>query len=161
MNEEYLNPNLTKNRYIYNITRDWYNPETVHVHKYPIIQSNNELTYYKVPGSKVLCCINNFRILDDLDKVTNVLAENKRCCSIFCLEDPGHSYEDKQTLLSIARKKEDLIEDLKKLNLLKDGVEDVIRRKNNEKEDLIRKIALAEKGLKQISMLESEKTCTE
>ena len=160
MNEEYLNPNLPKNRYIYNITREWNNPEIVHVHKYPIIYSNKEMTYYKRPGAITLCSISNIHILDDLDKVTNALAKNTRYCDIFCLENPGHSYTEKQILLSVAAKKEDLIKELEKLNNLKNSVEDSIRRNNREREELIYKIDLAEKNLKQMSILESEKTCT-
>lgn len=159
MSEEYMNPNLEKNRYIYNITRggDYNLPGGIwvhgfiNVHKYPIIYSNKEMTYYKVPGSTTLCSISNLYILDDLDKVTNALAKNTRYCNIYCLEDPGHSYLDKQTLLSVARKKEDLVKELEKLNLMKDNVEDKIKSNNREREELIRKIDLAEKTLKQIS----------
>lgn len=150
MSEEYMNPNLEKNRYIYNIMKGWSDYDTINVRKYPIIYSNKDMTYYKVPGSMTLCSVSNFDILDDLDKVSNALAKNRRYCNIFCLVDPGHSYVDKQTLLSIARKKEDMIKELDKLNSRKSEIELNMEKETKERELIIFKIDKIEKELKEI-----------
>lgn len=154
MSEEYINPSQPKNRYIYNIFRDYYNRETVHVHKYPIIYSNEKMTYYKVPGSMTLCSINSYRVFDDLDKVTNALARDTRYCNIFCYENPGHSYEDKQTLLSIAHKKEDLIKELDKFNSKKSMIELNMEKETKERESIICKIDKIKKELKKIGTID-------
>ncbi len=150
MSEEYLNPNLKKNRYIYNIMKGWSDCDTIHVRKYPIIYSNKEMTYYKVPGSTMLGGISNFEVLDDLDKVSYALAKNTRYCNIFCLEDPGHSFMDKQALLSVARKKKDLVKELEKLHSRKSEIDFNMEKETKEKELIIFKIDKIEKELKEI-----------
>lgn len=150
MSEEFINPSQPKNRYIYSISRDWNNPEIIHILKYPIIYSNKTMTYFKMPGSDSLGSVYSINIMNTLEEVSNILARDRKFCSIFCLENPGHTFEDKENLLGRAKRKKDLVQKLDALNKEKINIENQIRGLIAKKEFNASDISKIEKEIKKI-----------
>lgn len=89
VSEEYINPNIPKNRYIYELRME---DDFVHVRKYPIIYENKEYAYFKTPGSKTLDsmpCVyvyqNSSKAIPELARRVNLVSST---CHVYCWEDP-------------------------------------------------------------------------
>ena len=150
MSEEFINPSQPKNRYIYNIRRNWNTPEIIHIYKYSIIYSNKTITYYKIPGSGSLGSIYNIHIVNTLEEASDIFARQRGYCDIYCLENPGHSLKDKENFLGRVERKKDLVQKLDALNKEKIDIENQIKGLIAKKEFNTLDISKIEKEIKRI-----------
>ena len=85
-----------------------------------------------------------------MEEASNILARDREFCSIFCLENPGHTFEDKENLLGRAKRKKDLVQKLDTLNKEKNDIENQIRSLIAKKEFNAFDISKIEKEIKMI-----------
>lgn len=139
MTEEYIHPNIPKNKYIYELQME---DDIVHVRKYPVIYENKEYAYFKTPGSKQLDFMpktsvyqNSSKAIPELARRVNLISYT---CKVYCWEDPGHTKDDREGLRKTVAARKAIAEKLKQTQ---DELDKVQRMYNNlqEKREYLQK----------------------
>ena len=139
MAEEYINPNIPKNRYIYELQMK---DGIVYVRKYPVIYKNKEYVYFKTPGSRRLGVAsyvyqNSSEAIPELARRAALVS--CKCC-VYCWEDPGHTKDDRGKLQKTVTAKKAIAEKLKQAKDALNRVKDMCNDLQKKKEDLQRQV---------------------
>lgn len=155
MAEEYIHPNIPKNRYIYELRME---DDIVHVRKYPVIYENKEYAYFKTPGDKLLDYMPKTDIYQNSSKAIPELARRVNLvsctCRVYCWEDPGHTKDDREKLQKTITAKKAIAEKLKQMQDELDKTQRMYNNLQERREYLQKRVFSLEKELKNLEELE-------
>lgn len=159
MAEEFIHPNIPKNRYLYVIRRL---NDTVKVEKHPIIYENKSCVYFKRPGVSFLDQIIPEYIFNTASEAITHLSKfsyNSGYRPVaYCREDPGHNFDDRLKLQTMLMRREAIATRLDSLETKLVAAEYDFEKAKRLQEELKSEISKLNKELKVIE--ESEKGTT-
>lgn len=162
MTEEYINPNIPKNRYIYELRME---DDIVHVRKYPVIYENKEYVYFKTHECRGLDFTpqtyvyqNSSKAIPELARRVNVVSYT---CRVYCWEDPGHTKDDRDKFQKMITARKAIAEKLKQAQDALDRVQHMYNDLQKKKEDLQKRVFFLENELENLEDIEDMGNDTE
>lgn len=156
MAEEFIHPNIPKNRYLYVIRRL---DDTIKVEKYPIIYENKYCVYFKKPEVRFLITVTLEYIFNTASEAITHLSKFSYNVGYrpvaYCREDPGHNFDDRLKLQAMLVRREKIMAKLNDLETKLTAAEYDFKKAKRVQEDLKSEISKLNKELKAIE--ESEK----
>lgn len=163
VSEEFIHPNIQKNKYIYELSRKIDlsgNPGPIKVLKYPVIYENKDYVYFKTPGNSALKQVRQIDICSEVSKVLTKIAKPSFFLNYtqlaYCWEDPGHTKKELEDLQDMIRARKNVIQKLEKARKEADSIQLEFNNIQEKREEAMNQVFRLEKELKEIEKLEAE-----